>query len=145
LKVLATQLAFALPILAVAIALFLRAKRARSKYTIHANAFMAFASLLLIYLIVEKVWMVVHIIGISFIGAVACAISLAYLKKQFYSFERISRSRLKANKCPWCGFPIRFDMRFCQNCGKKLADKCPECDELRPILTGFCPNCGNKK
>ncbi|MBK5190192.1 MAG: zinc ribbon domain-containing protein [Methanosarcinales archaeon] len=145
LKVLAIRLAFVLPLLAVAIIVFLKAKKARSKYTIHANAFMAFASLLLMYMIIENVWAVVHIIGISILGAVACAVSLAYLKKQFFSFERISMSRLKENKCPWCGFPFRYDMLFCQNCGKKLAVKCPECGKMRPILARFCPNCGKNK
>ena len=145
LKVLAIRLAFVLPLLAVAIVVFLKAKKARSKYIIHANAFMAFASLLLMYMIIENVWKVVHIIGISILGAVACGVSLAYLKKQFFSFERISMSRLKENKCPWCGFPIRYEMPYCQNCGKKLAEKCPECGKMRPILARFCPNCGNKK
>ncbi|MBE9594765.1 MAG: hypothetical protein IMF19_14945, partial [Proteobacteria bacterium] len=41
LKVLAVRLAFVLPLLAVAIVLFLKAKKVKSKYTIHANAFMA--------------------------------------------------------------------------------------------------------
>jgi hypothetical protein len=145
LKVLAIRLAFVLPLLAVAIIVFLKAKKTRSKYIIHANAFMAFASLLLMYMIIENVWKVVHIIGISILGAVACAISLAYLKKQFFSFERVSMSRLKENKCPWCGFPVRYEMPYCQNCGKKLAEKCPECGKMRPILARFCPNCGNKK
>ncbi|MDI6886433.1 MAG: hypothetical protein QMD22_08875 [archaeon] len=110
LKVLAIRLGFVLPLLGVAIVTYLKAKKVRSKYTIHANAFMAFASLLLAYMIIVNVWKAVHIIGISILGAVACAISLAYLKKQFFSFERISLSRLKENKCPWCGFPIRYDM-----------------------------------
>ena len=145
LKVLAIRLAFVLPLLAVAILVFLKAKKVRSKYTIHANAFMAFASLLLIYMIIENVWKVIHIIGISILGAVACGVALAYLKKQFFSFERISMSRLKENKCPWCGFPIRYDMLFCQNCGKKLAEKCPECGKMRPILARFCPHCGKNK
>jgi len=145
LKVLGIRLAFVLPLLAVAIVMFLKAKKTRSKYIIHANAFMAFASLLLMYMIIENVWKVVHIIGISVLGAVACGVSLAYLKKQFFSFERISMSRLKENKCPWCGFPIRYEMPYCQNCGKKLAEKCPECGKMRPILARFCPNCGNKK
>ncbi len=145
LKVLTIRLAFVLPLLAVAIIVFLKAKKVRSKYIIHANAFMAFASLLLIYMIVENVWKVVHIIGISILGAVACAVSLAYLKKQFFSFERISMSRLKEDKCPWCSFPIRYEMPFCQNCGKKLAEKCPECGKMRPILARFCPSCGNEK
>ena len=145
LKVLAVRLAFVLPLLVVAIVTFFKAKKVKSKYTIHANAFMAFASLLLIYMIIENVWKVIHVVGISFLGAVACAISLVYLKKQFFSFERISMSRLKENKCPWCTFPIRYDMPYCQNCGKKLADKCPECGEMRPILTPFCPNCGSEK
>ncbi len=145
LKVLAIRLAFVLPLLAVAIVVFLKAKKVRSKYTIHANAFMAFASLLLMYMIIENVWKVVHIIGISIFGAVACAISLAYLKKQFFTFERISRSRLRENKCPWCGFPVRYEVPYCQNCGKKIAEKCPECGKMRPILAHFCSNCGNKK
>ncbi|MEA1893933.1 MAG: zinc ribbon domain-containing protein [Euryarchaeota archaeon] len=144
LKVLVVRLAFVIPLLAVAIVLFLKAKKVKSKYTIHANAFMAFASLLLIYMIIVNVWKVLHAIGISILGAVACAIALAYLTKQYFSFERISISRLKQNKCPWCTFPIRHDMSYCQNCGRKLASKCPECGELMPILTPFCPNCGNK-
>ncbi len=144
LKVLAVRLAFVLPLLAVAIVMFLKAKKVKSKYTIHANAFMAFASLLLIYMIIMNVWKVLHAIGISILGAVACAIALAYLTKQYFSFERISMSRLKQNKCPWCTFPIRHDMNYCQNCGKKLASKCPECGEIMPILTLFCPNCGNE-
>ena len=143
-KVLAVRLAFVLPLLVVAIAMFLKAKKVKSKYTIHANAFMAFASLLLIYTIIVNVWQVLHVIGISILGAVACAITLAYIKKQYFSFERISMSRLKQNKCPWCTFPIRHDMSYCQNCGKKLAYKCPECGEMRSILTRFCPNCGNE-
>jgi hypothetical protein len=145
LKVLAVRLAFVLPLLAVAIVTFLKAKRVKSKYTIHANAFMAFASLLLLYMIIVNVWKVIHVVGISILGAVACAISLAYLKRQFFSFERTSMSRLKENKCPWCTFPIRHDMSYCQNCGKKLADKCPECGEMRPILSHFCPNCGKER
>jgi len=144
LKVLSVRLAFVLPLLAVAIVLFLKAKKVKSKYTIHANAFMAFASLLLIYLIIDNVWKVLHAIGISILGAVACAIALAYLTKQYFSFERISMSRLKQNKCPWCTFPIRRDGSYCQNCGKKLTSKCPECGEIRLILTSFCPNCGNE-
>ena len=144
LKVLAVRLAFVLPLLAVAIAMFLKAKKVKSKYTIHANAFMAFASLLLIYTIIVNVWQALHVIGISILGAVACAITLAYVKKQYFSFERISMSRLKQNKCPWCTFPIRYDMSYCQNCGKKLTYKCPECGEMRGILTHFCPNCGNE-
>ncbi|RZB28915.1 MAG: hypothetical protein AEth_01519 [Candidatus Argoarchaeum ethanivorans] len=145
LKVLAVRLAFVLPLLAVAIVTFLKTKKVKSKYTIHANAFMAFASLLLIYMIVVNVWEVVHVVGISILGVVACAISLAYLKKQFFSLERISMSRLKENKCPRCTFPIRYDMPYCQNCGKKLADKCQECGKMRSILTPFCPNCGSEK
>ncbi|RZN14762.1 MAG: zinc ribbon domain-containing protein [Methanosarcinales archaeon] len=145
LKVLAVRLAFVLPLLAVAIVTFLKTKKVKSKYTIHANAFMAFASLLLIYMIVVNVWEVVHVVGISILGVVACAISLAYLKKQFSSLERISMSRLKENKCPGCTFPIRYDMSYCQNCGKKLADNCQECGKMRSILTPFCPNCGSEK
>ena len=144
LKVLAVKLAFVLPLLAVAIAMFLKAKKAKSKYTIHANAFMAFASLLLIYTIIENVWQSLHAIGISILGAVACAITLAYLKKQYFNSKRIAMSRLKQNKCPWCTFPIRHDMSYCQNCGEKLAYECPECGEMRSILTRFCPNCGNE-
>ena len=143
-KVLAVRLAFVLPLLAVAIAMFLKAKKVKSKYTIHANAFMAFASLLLMYMIIVNVWQVLHVIGISILGAVACAITLAYIKKQYFSFERISMSRLKQNKCPWCTFPIRHDMSYCQNCGKKLAYKSQEWGEMMEILTHFCQNCGNK-
>jgi hypothetical protein len=145
LKVLAIRLTFALPLLAVGIVVFLKAKKTRSKYTIHANAFLAFTSLLLAYMIIVNVWKVIHIVGISILGAVACGVALAYLKKQFFTFERISIARLKENKCPWCGFSIRYEMVHCQNCGKKLAEKCPECGKMRPILTPFCPNCGNKK
>ncbi len=145
LKVMAVRLAFVMPLLLVAIFTFLRAKKVKSKYTIHANAFMAFASLLLIYMAVVDVWKATHVIGISIFGASACAVTLAYLKKQFFSFERISMRRLRDNKCPWCNFPIRYTTSYCQNCGRKLAEKCPECGEMRPILTQFCPNCGSER
>ncbi len=145
LKVLAVRLAFVMPLLLVAIFIFLRAKKVKSKYTIHANAFMAFASLLLIYMTIVDVWKAAHVIGISIFGASACAITLAYLKKQFFSFERISMRRLRDNKCPWCNFPIGHATTYCQNCGRKLAEKCPECGEMRPILTPFCPNCGSER
>ncbi len=76
-------LAFLLPLLVVAIIAFLKAKKTRSKYIIHANAFMAFASLLLMYMIIENVWKVVH--GAVSLSDMKCLIvKIVEIKNKFY-------------------------------------------------------------
>ncbi|MFQ6137243.1 MAG: hypothetical protein ACE5PM_08695 [Candidatus Hydrothermarchaeales archaeon] len=140
LKVLAVRLLFAVPLLVIAVFAFMRARAKKSKYMIHVNAFMAFASLLLFYMILEHIWKAFHVIGVSIVGASITAIALAYLKKQIFSFERISMSRIRQNQCPWCSFPITGE--YCRNCGKKAMEECPECKELKTVLMPYCQNCG---
>jgi class 3 adenylate cyclase/predicted ATPase len=45
-------------------------------------------------------------------------------------------------QCPQCQFENRGGVRFCENCGTKLALTCPSCGALIPPDRNFCGECG---
>lgn len=45
-------------------------------------------------------------------------------------------------KCPKCEFENREGVKFCEECGAKLALICPECRSIIPLGRKFCGECG---
>src|ERR1041385_354790 len=45
-------------------------------------------------------------------------------------------------RCPDCGFESPEDLRFCGQCGAKLARLCPSCSQPNPASFRFCGSCG---
>lgn len=45
-------------------------------------------------------------------------------------------------KCPSCGAINSKSMKFCAECGSKLANTCPNCGASVPHGQRFCSNCG---
>jgi len=45
-------------------------------------------------------------------------------------------------KCPNCGFASLPEMRFCGQCGTRLAHVCPACGFANPPDHRFCGQCG---
>ena len=150
LQVFALQLGLTIPLFIIALVLFFKVRARKSPYLIHMNAFMAFSAILFAYVLVEHNWIWwlwggIGLFGLSMVGAALSAYALAYLKKYFFSFERVSRSRLRKNRCPWCGFPLPIvgASEFCRNCGKRVMKICEECNTLRFVYLLYCHHCGS--
>ena len=137
-RVLGIRLAFVFPLLLISVIVFLKGRN--SRYLLHANALLAFAAVLFIYMLITFVWEALHIIGVSLIGTAASATALAYLKKKVFRPEVVSLNRLKKGLCPWCSTPAVGE--YCYGCGRPLKERCPNCSELKPVLVGYCPKCG---
>jgi len=47
-------------------------------------------------------------------------------------------------KCPYCKCAIEAGVKFCPECGKKIALQCLKCETKLEPGAKFCPNCGEK-
>ncbi|AIF69019.1 hypothetical protein PAP_02995 [Palaeococcus pacificus DY20341] len=137
-KVLLLKLLFVLPAFLASFLLYKRYKN------IYAASLIAYSSLLLAYLAVEAVWSSLQVIGLSLFGAVATALALYYIRREYLKPERVHKRRIAQNKCYNCGFPIKDDYIICPNCGIKLKEKCENCGAMKPIHLDFCPYCGEQ-
>lgn len=139
LKVLGLRFTFAIPVFVCALVLFMKMKK--TKYGILFTSLLASSVLLLLYMMAEYAVKSLHLFGTSLLGALSCAVALIWLKREYYSFERISKKRIEEGKCPWCQAPVRG--RYCYSCGKLLEEVCPHCGEKKPVFTKYCLHCGN--
>ncbi len=144
LKVLFIRLGFVIPLFIVSLYASQRARQRKSKYTIHANSFMAFSILLLVYMTLEFTWRSFHVLGVSTIGAFATGAALAYLKKEYFKTERVALERLSRGRCPYCSFPFESSDVYCRNCGKRLTETCDKCGAPRSRFARYCQYCGAK-
>lgn len=141
-KVFLLRLALVVPLLALSLYLSQRASERKSRHAILASSFMTFAILLFAYMIVEFTWRSFHVIGVSAIGALATGGALVYLKRKYFTPERVALGRLSERRCPHCDFPFEPGDTYCRRCGKKLTEECRYCGSQRSNFSPYCPHCG---
>lgn len=140
-KVLGLRVLVVLPIFVCSVFVFLKLKK--TSYGILSTSLLAFSVLLFLYMLFEYVVKTQHIFAASLLGASLCGGALVWLKREYYSFENISKKRIGEGKCPWCQAPIKGE--FCYSCGRLLEETCPQCGKKKPVFTKYCPYCGNGK
>ena len=80
--------------------------------------------------------------GVALVAAVGVvATSLAFWALQRYLARRLPYRRAKRRECPFCGYPVRENVR-CEGCGRQVVGECTTCGERRRVGTLHCGACG---
>jgi hypothetical protein len=81
--------------------------------------------------------------GVAGIAALGIASTLlVYWSVQRYVIRRIPQRRVKRRQCPFCGYPVRDNVR-CEGCGRDVVAPCTRCEEPRRVGTAYCGVCGS--
>jgi predicted RNA-binding Zn-ribbon protein involved in translation (DUF1610 family) len=149
-KVFFLRIGFILPVVALGIYLFLRAKR--GKYAVLIYTYMFFALVMALHMLAEYVWKTVHFYGVYSAGAliVGGTIVLAIRSIHRPSREKLLKGikkMLAERRCPNCGWRIEVKEGapyYCPSCGLAIYDKCPECREIKHALLPYCSQCNHE-
>jgi len=149
-KVFFLRIGFILPVVALGIYLFLKAKR--GKYAVLVYTYMFFALFMALHMLAEYVWKTVHLYGVYSAGAliVGATIVLAIRSIHKPSREKLLKSikkMLAKNRCPNCRWRIEAKEGtpyYCPSCGLIIHDKCSECGEIRNALLPYCSHCNHE-
>jgi len=76
---------------------------------------------------------------VAVLGIVATL--LAYWALQRYVVRRLPQRRVRKRQCPFCGYPVRANVR-CEGCGREVVAPCASCEEPRRVGTAHCGLCG---
>ncbi|MEW6545522.1 MAG: zinc ribbon domain-containing protein [Bacillota bacterium] len=139
------RLGYALPLLALAVAMWQVVRRKHSPYLILLTGFMAFAVLQAAFLVGAYAWTLFRAwaqLGVSLAGATITAAGIVALRRYVFSPQRVMRARARMGQCTRCGLPVAREYVFCPECGNRVAEDCPHCGRLRPVSLPICPYCG---
>ncbi len=126
----------------VAMASILVAPRLRGFRRIYGNVLMGYGLLLLICSVGMFILDCLPEVAAALAGAAGSGAGLWYLRKRYYTPERVMRSRLSRGLCPFCGRGRIEGAFFCPECGEPVAIKCKNCGGRVLIFDKFCPTCG---
>ena len=144
LKIFVFRAAYALPIFAASLMVWVRARRAGSRYLILATAFLTFGIFQVVLMTLQYSW---HLLKgfvqpvLSLVGTLACASALVAIRRYVFNPARTARVRFWKGLCPHCGFP-KSAGDHCPSCGGKLTEVCGSCGERRYVDAPYCPHCG---
>lgn len=139
------RFAYALPLFALSVWLWLALRRRRPRHLILATAFMAFAGLQALGLLGQYGWYLLRDVGqiaLSVAGSAVCVAGLIAIQRWAANARRLTLARLRRRQCPGCGFPLTPGAAYCAGCGRKLTSTCPRCGQETLIEAPFCSNCG---
>ena len=111
---------------------------------IYGSVFIGYGMLLLIWSVGTFLLDCLPEVTVSFAGAAASGVGLWYLRKKYYTPERIAISRLRRGLCPSCGKARIENSIYCPVCGFKIRTKCENCGGLITVYDRYCPHCGSK-
>jgi hypothetical protein len=160
------SLLFIVPVFAVALRYYLRAKRADSPYTIIFGTFLAAAAILLLQVVLMFLFEILPLEWLAdvlsflatipffrfifYYAMVALVIALFggivfFIQRRIFNTQRVALRRLRKNECPNCTFTIHRDDGYCPGCGVKLRETCTSCGNLRSVHTRYCNHCGSAR
>ncbi len=122
--------------------LFVTRKSKGKRWEAHANGFLAYTILLLAYSIVVFAWNTGQVIGLSIIGALGTGVTLYWVRKEYYSEDKVRLRRTLRNECPYCGSKLIENSEYCGVCGRKITTNCPNCGRTIRVNLKYCPYCG---
>lgn len=141
------RLAYALPLLLLAVLAWWRVRARRSPYLIIMTSVAGFAALQLIVLVFQYTWTLFRDAAqlIISIGGSAIAIGgIVALRRYLFNPARQARSRLRQGACPGCGFPLSSDP-YCPGCGRQVRGDCPHCGQVCLSDADYCSACGRER
>jgi len=122
--------------------LYISRKSKGKSWELHANGFLAYTILLLAYSIIVFAWNTGQVIGLSIIGAIGTGTTLYWVRKEYYTEEKVRLKRILKNECPYCGAKIIENAQYCGACGKKITTTCNTCGRTIKAFLKHCPYCG---
>lgn len=149
-KVFFLRIGFILPVVALGIYLFLKAKR--GKYAVLVYTYIFFTLVMALHMLAEYVWKTVHFYGVYLAGAliVGGTIMLAIRSIHKPNREKLLKSikkMLAERRCPNCSWRIEVKEGapyYCPSCGLAIYDKCSECEEIKYALLPYCSQCNHE-
>lgn len=144
-RVLLLRLAYALPVLGLAVLAWQGLRRRQFPYLVLITSFTGFAVIQAAFLVGSYAWTLFRAwaqLGVSLVGVAITAAGIVSLRRYVFSPRRVARARARAGQCIRCGLPLARDYAFCPECGNRVAEPCPHCGQLRPSSLPICPHCG---
>ncbi len=126
----------------VAMASILAAPRLRGFKRIYGNVLMGYGLLLLVCSVGMFILDCLPEVGAALAGAAGSGAGIWYVRRKYFTPERVMRSRLSKDLCPFCGRGRVEGVFFCPECGRRVALKCERCGARVGVFDRFCPMCG---
>jgi hypothetical protein len=76
---------------------------------------------------------------LSLVGIAMTLVAFAALQR--YLAGRLPLRRVRKRECPFCGYPVRDNVR-CEGCGREVVAPCPSCGSARRVGSPYCGACG---
>jgi hypothetical protein len=124
--------------------LLARLRRRGSRYFTVAAAVVGYAAILAFVLAADYITDYVDPLDLgplvlSLFGIALTLVSFAVLQR--YLARRIPLRRVRKRECPFCGYPVRRNMR-CEGCGRQVVASCAACGSDRRVGVLHCGACG---
>ena len=75
---------------------------------------------------------------------IVISVLIWFLQYKVFTQKRYLRNRIQKSKCTQCGVKIKYEHKFCPNCGNDLLRTCSFCNELTIDGYEYCQNCGKQ-
>jgi hypothetical protein len=139
------RLGFVLALLALSYWLLGRMRTRRSRYLPAAIAVVASTGLLALIMAGDYITDYVDPLDLgplvlSLAGIVITLFAFAALQRHLA--KRVPIRRVRRQKCPFCGYPVRSN-DHCEGCGRPVVSDCATCNAPRRVGTLHCGVCGH--
>ena len=147
-KVFFLRIAFLLPVIAVGIYLFLKAKR--GKYALLVYTYILFALVMALYMLAEYVWKTTQFYGVYSAGALIVSGTIILAIRNIHKPSKLLkniRKMLAKGPCPNCSWQIESEENepyYCPCCGLVIYNECSECGKVRNALLPYCSHCNHE-
>jgi len=119
------------------------ASRLKGWKRIYGNIFMAYGLLTLITSVGRFIFDCLPEVAVALAGAAGSGFGIWYLRRKYYTAERIADIRIRKGYCPECGKGKIENGFYCPICGSRIAYKCENCGYRVVVRSKYCPNCGS--
>ncbi|RLG50866.1 MAG: hypothetical protein DRN96_06660 [Thermoproteota archaeon] len=127
----------------IALAAILLAPRLRGFARTFGSVALGYGLLMLIWSVGKFILDCLPEVAAAFAGAAAAGGGLWYLRRSYYTPERVAYSRYMKGVCPFCGKGRIGEHRYCPMCGASVRVECRTCGALVGVLDAYCPACGS--